>query len=41
MTEVLKCPECGETKSGRTWLNDGVVRCWECNKLSKYEDWYK
>lgn len=34
-----QCPHC-KKESGRTWFVDGYVQCWECHKMSKYEDWF-
>ena len=36
-----KCPECGDENSGRMWYSQGVVRCWTCDKMSFYIDWFK
>lgn len=35
-----KCPNCGKL-GGRAYFVDGTVRCWECDHISDYKEWFK
>lgn len=34
-----KCPNCGKL-GGRAYFADGTVRCWECDKITNYKEWF-
>jgi len=42
MNEIIKreiCPYC-KKESGKRHLVDGLVVCWNCDRMSKWEDWF-